>query len=267
MSIDTLSPKRDNANILGRKGILMWKIIVLLSITLLQAGEIKIAVAANMGYAIEALKVSFHKKYPQTTVQVILGSSGKLSAQIQYGAPFELFLSANMTYPNLLHKAGFTTDKAEVYAQGALALFSASKRDFTSKLGVLAGADISKIAMANPNTAPYGVASKEALVKAKLYEKLKDKLVYGESAAQTLTYAKHAVEIAIIAKSALYARQMSVYKEGVHWIEIDKEMYRPIDQGMVWLKSAKDKLEVKAFYDFMLSQEAKEILQNFGYHV
>jgi molybdate transport system substrate-binding protein len=239
----------------------------LLSVATLSAGQIKVAVAANVSYAIEPLITAFNQKHPKTKVQVILGSSGKLTAQITHAAPYDLFLSANMKYPEALYTDGLTLTKPVIYAQGALAMLSQKQRNYCAELYVMKEKNIKKIAIANPKTAPYGVAAKEALVNAKLYEKIKSKLIYGESISQTVAYTTTAADIGIIAKSSLYSPQLSHFKEAIHWSDVDEDLYTPIDQGMVLLTHAKGNAEAKAFYHFMLSSKAKEILLNFGYKV
>ena len=247
----------------------MKKIVLgmVLSFAILSAGEIKIAVAANVSYAIEPLKNAFYALYPKTNIEVILGSSGKLTAQIKNGAPYELFMSADMKYPEVLYKEGIAVTKPIVYAQGALAYFSVDPQDFTQGIKLLTDDKIQKIAIANPKTAPYGVAAEEALKNAKVYDEVKKKLVYGESISQTVAYATRAADIGLIAKSSLFSPQMAHFKEGIHWSDVDGSLYTPIDQGMVILKKAEGNAEVKAFYDFMLSAEARKILKNFGYRV
>ena len=240
---------------------------IFLTFSILYAGEISRAVAANVSYAIEALKKEFKTVHPETNIQVILGSSGKLTAQIAHGAPYDLFMSANMTYPDTLYKEKMAVTKPVVYAQGALAFLSEKEQSYGVGMVVLNSPAVQKIAIANPKTAPYGVAAVEALKNAKLYEALKEKFVYGESISQTVAYATTAADIGIIAKSSLYSPQMSHFKETIHWSDVDENLYRPIDQGMVILKRGEGNVEVKAFYDFILSQRAKEILKSFGYKV
>lgn len=240
---------------------------ILLSLVAASASEIKIAVAANVSYAIEPLKKAFHELHPNTKIEVILGSSGKLTAQIKNGAPYELFMSANMKYPEALYEEGIAVTEPVVYAQGTLAYLSVKQQDFTKGMDLLKNGNIEKIAIANPKTAPYGAAAKEALKSANLYEVLKDKLVHGESISQTVTYATTAADIGFIAKSSLFSPQMAHFKKGVNWFEVDERLYTPIDQGMVILKKGEGNVEVKAFYEFMLSEKAREILKSFGYRV
>lgn len=241
--------------------------ILLLSLTTVNAGEITIAVAANVSYAIEALKKEFNSVYPQTQVQVILGSSGKLTAQIKHDAPYELFMSADMKYPEVLYSEQIAVTEPVVYAQGALAFLSVKDQNHTVGMKMLESDKIQKVAIANPQTAPYGVAAAEALQNAGLYETLKEKFVYGESISQTVTYATTAADIGLIARSSLLSPQMSEYKKHIHWSDVNATLYTPIDQGMVILKKGEGNPEVKAFYNFMLSEKAKEVLKNFGYEV
>ena len=236
-------------------------------LTVLKAGEIRIAVAANVSYAIEPLIEAFNSVHPETKVSVILGSSGKLTAQISHGAPYDLFLSANMKYPEALYKNGEAVIKPVVYAQGSLALFSVNEQDLSKGMALLKDEKVKRIAVANPKTAPYGVAAEEALKNAKVYDAVKEKLIYGESISQTVSYAVTATDMGIIAKSSLFSPRMSKYIQGKYWTDVDPKLYRPIDQGMVLLKYGSDNSEARVFYDFMLGKDAKKILLDFGYLV
>ena len=229
------------------------------------SSTITIAVAANVSYAIDELKSQFCKQYPDIKVRVVLGSSGKLTAQIKNAAPYGLFMSADMKYPNSLYKDGLTTNKPIVYAQGALAYLSKRDRDFSSGMKLLENKSIKKIAVANPKTAPYGIAAAQAMRSAGVYDKLKPKFVYGESVSQTVTYSITAADIGLIAKSALFNPHMSRYKKAQNWSCVDTKLYKPIHQGMVMLKSAKSPKDVRKFYDFILSQKAKDIFIRYGY--
>ncbi len=240
-------------------------IVLLLCIVGLNASVIKVAVAANVSYAMPKLIKAFHKKYPKIKVQVLLGSSGKLTAQIKEGAPFELFLSANMKYPDYLYKRGIATTKPIVYARGGLALLSSHKRDFSKGIMLLKEKYIDKIAIANPKTAPYGKAAVEALEKVGLYKKIKHKLVYAQSVSQAVVYSIIAADIGFVAKSSLYSKKMQKYKKGINWIEVNQKLYIPIKQGIVLLKNPTK--EAKKFYNFILSKTAKKIFKDFGYMV
>ena len=231
------------------------------------AGTINIAVAANVSYAINDLIAEFNKTNPDTKVEVVLGSSGKFTTQIQNGAPFDIFMSADMKFPETLEKENLTSTKPVIYAQGSLAMLSAKPLDFSKSIALVANKSIEKIAIANPKTAPYGTASIEALKNANLLEKIENKFVYAESISQAVTYAITAADVGFIAKSSLYDEKMSKYKENINWISIDPKLYTPIDQGIVVLKRAKNNKEAHAFYNFILSKEAKDIFLKFGYLV
>ncbi|MGM0533935.1 MAG: molybdate ABC transporter substrate-binding protein [Campylobacterota bacterium] len=231
------------------------------------AGSINIAVAANVSYAVEDLIKEFNKRYPDTDVKVTLSSSGKLTAQIKNGAPYQLFMAANMDYPHALYDEGIAVTRPLVYAQGGISFLSSSKKDFDRGMEMVTDKNIGKIAIANPKAAPYGAASVEALKNARLYEEVKDKFVYAESISQTVSYAVTAADIGFIAKSSLYSDKMSRYKKGVHYADVDPKLYTPIDQGIVILKNAQANKEVAAFYSFVLSKKAKEVFENYGYLV
>ncbi|SFZ98517.1 Molybdenum ABC transporter, periplasmic molybdenum-binding protein ModA (TC 3.A.1.8.1) [hydrothermal vent metagenome] len=229
------------------------------------AANIQVAVAANVSYAIDELVQEFNVEHPDTKVRVILGSSGKLTAQISHGAPYDLFMSANMKYPEALYEKNLSNTKPVVYAEGTLALFSVKKHDFRKGLELLKDVNVKKIAVANPKTAPYGIAAEEALKNANIYDAVKSKFIYGESVSQTVSYAVTAADMGIIATSSLYSKHMTQYKKNLNWIELDSSLYTPIKQGIILLKRSKSMSDAKAFYDFMLSKKAKNILEKYGY--
>ena len=229
--------------------------------------KITIAVAANVSYAINELKKEFNLIHPDTTVQIILGGTGKLFAQIQHKAPYDILMAANMSYPEKLYQNGEAITRPLVYAQGSLAYLSNKKRDFSKGMELILNNDIKKIAIANPKLAPYGLASVEALKNSKLYEKIKYKFVYGDSISQTVTYTIKATDLGFIAKSALYSPQMLRFKKGIHWNEVNSQLYTPIDQGVVILKHGEKKSEVSAFYAFLFSKRAEKIFKKFGYSI
>lgn len=248
----------------------MLKKIVLILCLLgsgLYASSINVAVAANVSYAIDELIVKFNETNPDTKVQVTLGSSGKLTAQIKNRAPYQIFMAANMKYPEALYTDKIAITKPLVYAQGSLAMLSIKKIDLFKGISVINEDTVSKIAIANPKTAPYGTAAVEAMKNAEIYNSVEKKLVFAESISQTVTYAVTATDIGFIAKSSLFSPKMKSYKKGINWEDVDAKLYTPIDQGIVILKNASKNPEAKAFYDFMLSNDAKKIFEAYGYLV
>ncbi|WP_419770991.1 MAG: molybdate ABC transporter substrate-binding protein [Candidatus Marinarcus sp.] len=240
--------------------------ILVLSLSVF-AGQINIAVAANVSYAIDDLIKEFNKTNPDTQVLVTLGSTGKLTAQIKNGAPYNILMGANMKYPQALFDEQIAITKPVIYAQGSLAILSNSKKYFEKGIALTDEASIKKIAIANPKTAPYGKAAVEAMKNGGVLAKVENKFVYAESISQTVTYALTAADLGFIAKSSLYSPKMAMYKKGINWVDVDSKLYTPINQGIVIIKNAQDNQEVRAFYDFILGEKAKAIFTDFGYLV
>ncbi len=239
---------------------------VILSASLL-AGEISVAVAANLTDAVEVLKAEFAKTNPNTKVNTVLGASGKFTTQIKNGAPFDVFLSADMKFPESLYAENIAVTKPVVYASGALAMVSTKGLDLSKGIAVIADTKVEKVAIANPKTAPYGTASIEAFKNANIFDKVESKLVQGDSIGQALQFSLTAADVGFVNASAFYSEKMKAYKKGVQWVDVDPKLYKPIAQGVVLLKQAQNNAEAKAFYDFILSPKAKEVFKNFGYLV
>lgn len=231
--------------------------------------KLTIATAANMQFAMEALSTSFTTE-TGIECETIIGSSGKLTAQIKQGAPFDVFISADMKYPTVLYNSGMTTDAPKIYAYGNLVLWTTIPdipfHNFANCISLLASDTIHHIALANPKTAPYGVAAIEVLKHYKLFEKVESKLVFGESIAQTNQFiTTQAAEVGFTAKSVALSPKI---KNIGQWVAIESDIYTPIAQGVVILKQAENRLpQSKKFYNFLFSAKAKEILDNFGYDV
>ncbi len=247
------------------KTILVFIIFTFLTVNI--KAQITVAVAANVQYAMKDLKAEFLKE-TGIKISVIIGSSGQLTAQINEGAPYDVFISADMKYPNALYKENEAVNSPKVYAKGALVIWTLQKEiNFTKELKILLSNKIKKIALANPSIAPYGAASVETLEYFGLYNKVKNKLVYGESIAPTNQFIiSGAADVGFTAKSIVMSTQM---KGKGTWEEIDKAAYKPIEQGCVILKygNKNHKIRSKKFYDFLFSAQAKEILKKYGYIV
>jgi len=228
------------------------------------AGEITIAVAANVQYTFEELKAAFEKD-TGITIKPVIGSSGKFTAQIENGAPFDVFLSADMEYPQTLQKEGLTHNSPRVYAYGTLVLWTMTDLDLSKGIEILGDSGVKKVAIASPKTAPYGRQAVNAFKHYNLYSQVQKKLVYGESIAQTNQFiTTKAVDCGITAKSIVLSSNM---KDQGRWIEIEKDAYEPIAQGVVVLKHAeKGNLEdAQKFFDFLFSDKAGEIFKKYGY--
>jgi molybdate transport system substrate-binding protein len=224
--------------------------------------KLRIAVSANLQFAMSELATAFEAK-SGVQCEMIVGSSGSLTAQIQQGAPFHLFLSADEHYPKHLEEASLTYSPHRIYGFGQLVLWSARFNDVTV-LGDLARDKVKRIAIANPRHAPYGIAAMEALENSGLLPLLNEKIVYGESIAQTNQFiTSGAADYGFTSKSVVLWQQL---EETSYWIDVDQSLYTPIAQACVVLKS-EPKFEklATAFQDFLLSDDGQLILERFGY--
>lgn len=228
------------------------------------SNKLTIATAANMRTAMQAL-VEVYEAKSGVDCQVILGSSGKLTAQILEGAPFDVFVAANMSYPEEVYRSDKALGRPKEYAYGKLVLWTMEEQVPVS-IETLSQNGIRHIAMANPKTAPYGVAAKEVLQHYRLYETLSNKLVYGESVAQTDQFiTTRSAQIGFTALSSVLAGAM---KDRGQWMAIDTALYSNIGQGVVLVKHKEgNREEAQDFYDFLFSSKAKEILKEYGYLV
>jgi molybdate transport system substrate-binding protein len=228
------------------------------------ADDLTIAIAANVQYTFEELKAKFEKD-TGIKIKSVIGSSGKFTTQIENGAPFDVFISADMDYPKTLKKEGLTYNDPKVYGYGTLVLWTMNNVDLSTGVKVLTDSSVKKVAIASPNTAPYGRQAVNALKYFHVHQDMQNKLVYGESIAQTNQFiTTKAADIGITAKSIVLAPDM---KDQGKWIEIEKDAYEPIAQGVVILKHAqRENLdEAQKFFDFLFSKEAGEIFKRYGY--
>jgi molybdate transport system substrate-binding protein len=228
------------------------------------AGEATVAAAANLAPVMDELRSAFEKE-SQDTVKIVIGSSGKLTAQIENGAPFDVFLSADTKYPEALYKEKLTIDPPKIYAYGALVLWTTRLEDLSEGIDILSDPAIKKIALANPRVAPYGRETVNALKYFKLYQSVVRKLVYGENIGQANDFiASGSADIGFTAKSTVLAPNL---KEKGVWIDIPAESYSRIAQAAVILTHARasDIETAKRFYDFLYSPRAQEIFTKYGY--
>ncbi len=230
-----------------------------------QQQKITVAVAANMQYAFQELKNEFERTY-HIHVDEVIGASGNLTRQIIQGAPFDVFISADTKYPENIYQEGFAAEKPKVYARGALVLWTIKDGlQLQNNLQFLLSGDIKSIAIANPKIAPYGSAAEAILKKFSLFDELKNKLVYGESISQTSQFiATGNADVGFTAKAVVLSDQM---KNKGRWIELNKDDYPPILQAAVLLKYGikNHSSSARKFYEFLFSENAKDIYKKYGY--
>ncbi len=226
--------------------------------------EVNVAVAANMQAAMMEIKTAFTG---ETGIEVRFsgGPSGILATQILNGAPFDVFVSADLRFPRFVYDSGRAIREPEVYAKGSLIVCTIHK-ELALDSGVFSLLRMEKIALANPRSAPYGKAAMEALRKAHLYEQLSDNLVLGEGIGQVNQYIlMGAVDGGITARSVVAVKGM----ENLKWKALDPDLYSPVQQAALLLKQNDGTHNEPAsrFYAFLFSAKAKNILRNYGYMV
>ncbi len=235
-------------------------LLLLVSTSIRAQAPLRVAVAANAQFVMEKLKASFETQTGQR-VEVIVNSSGKLTTQIQQGAPYDVFLSADTTYPQTLYRAGLTTAAPVLYAYGSLVLWSGRDRPLSADLNGLLDPAVRHVAIANPKTAPYGAVALALLTSRRLLDKVRPKLVYAESIAQVNQYIlSGAAEVGFTAKSVVL--DPSLNGRG-RWVDLPTA--GPIAQGVVVLKRTSQPQAAGQFITFLRSPAARRILAQFGY--
>ena len=225
--------------------------------------KITIAAAADLKFAMDEIVAQFKKAHPQAGVETIYGSSGKFHTQIQQGAPFDLYFSADIALPRTLATEGLAASSVKPYAIGRIVLWSASRDAAKMTLADLADPSLKKIAIANPKHAPYGKRAEEALRATGLWEKVEPRLVYGENIAQTALYAQTGnADIGIIALSLALNQELAA--KGAYRL-IDDKLHQPLEQGFIVTKRAAGNALARRFADFMDGKEARAIMVRYGF--
>jgi molybdate transport system substrate-binding protein len=211
----------------------------------------------------ERIAVAFQQQSVHT-LKLSPGASGKFYAQIASGAPFDIFLSADETNPQRLEQDGLAVANSSfVYALGKLVLWSAQPGLVDAKGTVLGKGNFNKLAYADSKLAPYGRAAKETLEKLGLWNSVQGKLVTGENITQTYQFAATGnAELGFVALSQVY--KDGKVTEGSSWL-VPSNLYSPIRQSAVQLKSAKDPAAARALMTYLKSKKAAEIIRSFGY--
>ncbi|HET9410003.1 MAG TPA: molybdate ABC transporter substrate-binding protein [Candidatus Sulfotelmatobacter sp.] len=231
-------------------------------------GEVTVAAAADLSGALKEVATAFEKN-SGIKVKLSFGASGALTQQIRNGAPFDVFLSADMDYPRALI-AENKADEASLYryAIGKLVLWAPVDSPLDVEHGgmsVLADASVKKIAIANPDNAPYGRAAVAAMKHVDLYEKVKDRMVVGENVAQAAQFVESGnAQVGFVALT--HAMSPAMKGKGKYWV-IPAEAYPALNQGVVVISASRRKKEADAFLEYMKTQAAVEVLTKWGFTV
>lgn len=222
--------------------------------------EITVAAASDLTPAFEEIGREFQASHG-TRVVYVFGSTGLLTRQIENGAPFDVFAAANVSFVDQLDQKGFILPGTKrIYGRGRIALWTTANSPLQiEKIDDLTRAGVARIAIANPDHAPYGQAAREALESARLWDAVRPKLVYADNIRQTLQYAETGnVEVAIVALS------LSVQSRG-RWVVVPEELHKPLDQGMGVIKGTKNESAARAFSDFVNGPQGREIMKKYGF--
>jgi len=236
------------------------------------AQEITVAAAADLQFAMQDVAARFQKQTGKT-VKLIYGSSGNFFQQIQNGAPFDMFFSANLDYPKKLEAAGLVEPGSFYqYATGKIVVWvtNDSKLDLSSGMQVLLDPSIMKIAIANPQHAPYGQAAVAAMQKSNIYEKVRNKFVLGENISQTASFVvSGSADVGIVALSLAVSPNM---KDKGRYVEVPPDDYPPIEQACVIVSSSKNgssgnKETARQFLSFVKTPAIADVLRSYGFDV
>ncbi len=242
-------------------------VAILLFSSSITAQTVHIAAASDLQFAMDDL-ASRYQKQTNKKLSLTYGSSGNFYAQIQNGAPFDLFFSADVLYAQKLIDAHFADPTTLfIYARGQLVLWAPADAHLKlSQVGFAALRDsrVQKIAVANPDHAPYGRAAVTALERAGLYDELKSKLVYGENVSQAAQFAQSgSAQVGILALSLALSPLM---KSGDRWL-VPPDLYPVLNQAVVLINSSRDKVDARAFLEFVKTDAGLALLSQHGFSI
>lgn len=224
-----------------------------------------VAAASDMSYCIDELAAAFRQQAPEAELKVSLGASGNFFAQIKGGAPYDVFLSADMRYPRQLVREG-AADAASLrpYAIGRIAIWSLDPRfDLSQGMRVFKDERLTRIAIANPDLAPYGRAAKEALEYHGLWDGVKPKLVTGENIAQTAQFVQTGnAQLGLVSLATVLSPRLKGV--GSYYV-VPEAGLAPIEQGAVITRRGKGNPLAARFLQFLQAQPAREILTRAGF--
>ena len=224
------------------------------------AQELTVAAASDLTTAFEEIGRDFEAREKIKPV-FVFGSTGMLTRQIENGAPFDVFAAANESYIDQLNQKGALIEGTKtIYARGRITMWTSGESTLKlEKIEDLANPEVHRIAIANPDHAPYGLAARQALETAGIWDKVQPKLVYGDNIRQTLQFAETGnVEVAIVAAS------LSAQNKG-RCVLVPEALHKPLLQAMAVIKSAKNEPAARSFTNFVTGPTGREVLAKYGF--
>lgn len=239
---------------------------ILLFSSVLLADKITVFAASDLKFALDDIKKEFLEKYPNNQVNIVYGSSGKGMHQVEFGAPYDIYFSANMDFVEILHKKGHIITTPELYAIGRIVIWSKNKHFNPIKGFDNFNEDWAKrIAIANPSHAPYGEKAKQSMESMNIYNQIKSKLIYGENISATAAYIHtQAADLGIIALSLALAPNIAKSEYSSYYL-IDDKLHQPLRQGYGITKYGSKSELAKNFYDFIQTDNSQSIMKKYGF--
>ena len=226
--------------------------------------QLTVAAASSLRPTLDYLVDAYEAQNPGHQVEVIYGSSGRLMAQIINGAPFDVFMSADMAFPQNVFDKGEATSAPVVYGLGRIVLWSAHLNAADMTLANLADDGIQRIAIAQPSVAPYGQRAQEAMTAAGVWDAVQSRLVFAENISQVAQMSQSgSADIGVVALSL--AIQPGLVERGYHLI--DAALHQPLEQGFVITQRAADNALASSFSAFLQSDTARDIFDDNGFDV
>jgi molybdate transport system substrate-binding protein len=244
------------------KRVLIVIVLVIVATINLQAQKVRVAAAGNLRSIMDDIKALYAVNHPGIVIDVSFGASGTLLQQILNGAQFDFYMAADRAFPDKLKEQGAATGDVRTYAFGKLALWS-NVLDLSKGIEIVTDSAVVHIAIAKPEVAPYGERAIQCLTHYGLYEKVKDKIVYADNIAQAAQYASTGnAEVGFLALALVLAPDM--LNKG-HYIILDPQSYKPVEQACVLVKTWERNPEASGFMDFVLSDACKPIFEKYGF--
>jgi molybdate transport system substrate-binding protein len=232
------------------------------------AATVTIAAAANLTYCIQELNQNYRYNHPDIELKVSTGSSGNFYTEIRHGAPFDVFLSADISFPKKLVCEGLADNSTlTVYAVGRLALWTAKPQTISLDKGIEVVRDpaVKRIAIANSEFAPYGRAAQAALKTANLWNEIQTRIVMEENISQTAQLVQRGnADVGLVALSLLYTQAL---RNVGHYVQVDPKLYPPLQQALVLTKTGAANPAAKDYLQFLNSSDARVIFDRCGFEL
>lgn len=242
---------------------LLGVLLLLLLAPAAYAGDpVRIAAASDLRYALDEIVELYRQTHADARIEVIYGSSGKMTTQIINGAPYDMFFSADIAFALKLEEKGITVTEPATYAIGRIVLWSNTLDAAKLTLADLTADSVKRIAIAQPAHAPYGLRAEEALRSAGVWEAVQGKLVFAENIAHAAQMTQSgAAQVGIIALSLARFPALAEYGYAL----IDDALHQPLSQGFVVTRRGGSKPDARAFADFMATDQAHVVMQRYGF--